>query len=67
MRLEKAINPLLDDNDLVAFSYILATIVEDRLRTVPNVRLTLLRSMYASRLMSKYSFMKISYLNKRSW
>ncbi|KAI0240465.1 Transcription initiation factor TFIID subunit 1 [Lamellibrachia satsuma] len=36
MRLEKAINPLLDDNDLVAFSYILATIVEDRLRTVPN-------------------------------
>ena len=42
MRLEKAINPLLDDNDLVAFSYILATIVEDRLRTVPNVRTVVL-------------------------
>ena len=40
MRLEKAINPLLDDNDLVAFSYILATVIEDRLKTLENVRLT---------------------------
>ena len=37
MRLEKAINPLLDDNDLVAFSFILASIVNDRLKTVENV------------------------------
>ena len=37
MRLEKAINPLLDDNDLVAFSYILATVVEDRLKVIEGV------------------------------
>merc|ERR1712150_209086 len=36
MRLEKAINPLLDDNDLVAFSYILKTVIEDRLKTIDN-------------------------------
>ena len=33
MRLEKAINPLLDD-DIVAFSYILTTIIEDRMKIV---------------------------------
>lgn len=37
MRLEKAINPLLDDDDLVAFSFILSNIVEERLKTVENV------------------------------
>ena len=37
MRLEKAINPLLDDNDLVAFSFILASVVNDRLKTVEGV------------------------------
>ena len=36
MRLEKAINPLLDDNDQVAFSFILAQIV-DKLKSVENV------------------------------
>ena len=38
MRLEKAINPLLDDDDIVGFSFILTTIVNDRLRTVEGVR-----------------------------
>lgn len=28
MRLEKAINPLLDDNDVVAFNYMLLTAVD---------------------------------------
>ena len=37
MKLEKAINPLLDDNDIVAFSYILETIVEQRLKHVEGV------------------------------
>ena len=37
MRLEKAINPLLDDNDQVALSYILATVTEDRLKVLDNV------------------------------
>lgn len=36
MRLEKAINPLLDDNDQVAFSYILETIVTQRLKSIPE-------------------------------
>ncbi|KAK2151093.1 hypothetical protein LSH36_376g04026 [Paralvinella palmiformis] len=36
MRLEKAINPLLDDNDQVALSYILATVTEDRLKVLDN-------------------------------
>ncbi|XP_041357029.1 transcription initiation factor TFIID subunit 1-like isoform X3 [Gigantopelta aegis] len=35
MRLEKAINPLLDDNDQVAFSFILAQIV-DKLKSVES-------------------------------
>ncbi|KAJ8667283.1 hypothetical protein QAD02_008945 [Eretmocerus hayati] len=34
MRLEKAINPLLDDNDQVALSYILTTVVNDKLRSM---------------------------------
>ncbi|XP_067949949.1 transcription initiation factor TFIID subunit 1-like [Watersipora subatra] len=38
MRLEKAINPLLDDDDLVAFSYVLENIVENHLHSMPNVR-----------------------------
>ncbi|XP_064482007.1 transcription initiation factor TFIID subunit 1-like isoform X2 [Ornithodoros turicata] len=36
MRLEKAINPLLDDNDQVAFSYILEGIVCDHLKSIPE-------------------------------
>ncbi|CAG2164848.1 unnamed protein product [Oppiella nova] len=36
MRIEKAINPLLDDNDQVAFSYILENIVNQRLKTIPE-------------------------------
>ncbi|XP_014237505.1 transcription initiation factor TFIID subunit 1 [Trichogramma pretiosum] len=32
MRLEKAINPLLDDNDQVALSFILNTVINDRLK-----------------------------------
>ena len=42
MRLEKAINPLLDDNDLVALSYIFANIVTDRLKHVEAVSTLLL-------------------------
>ena len=34
MRLEKAINPLLDDDDMVALSFIFTTVVEDRLMKV---------------------------------
>ncbi len=37
MRLEKAINPLLDDNDLVALQFILKNLVVDRLKTIENV------------------------------
>lgn len=36
MRLEKAINPLLDDNDQVALSFIFDSIVSDKLKTVPE-------------------------------
>ncbi|XP_035205757.1 transcription initiation factor TFIID subunit 1-like isoform X1 [Stegodyphus dumicola] len=36
MRLEKAINPLLDDNDQVAFSFILETIVAQDLKAIPE-------------------------------
>lgn len=36
MRLEKAINPLLDDDDQVAFSYILESIVSQKLRSIPE-------------------------------
>lgn len=38
MRLEKAINPLLDDNDIVAFSYVLENIIVNRLKTIDKVR-----------------------------
>ena len=41
MRLEKAINPLLDDNDQVALSFILENIV-GQIKAVENVSLTLL-------------------------
>lgn len=34
MRLEKAINPLLDDNDQVALSYILNTVINDKLKNM---------------------------------
>ena len=34
MRLEKAINPLLDDDDMVALSFIFTTVIEDRLMKV---------------------------------
>ena len=37
MRLEKTINPLLDDNDQVAFSFILEEIINLRLKTIENV------------------------------
>ena len=36
--LEKAINPLLDDNDQVAFDYILDTVLEDKLKASHNSR-----------------------------
>ena len=38
MRLEKAINPLLDDNDLVALNFIFKTVIVERMKTVENVR-----------------------------
>lgn len=34
MRLEKAINPLLDDDDMVALSFIFTTVIEDRLMKI---------------------------------
>lgn len=34
MRLEKAINPLLDDNDQVALTYILDNVVNTKLKTM---------------------------------
>jgi len=37
MRLETAINPLLNDNDQVSFSYLLENIVENHLKTIDNV------------------------------
>ena len=37
MRLEKAINPLLDDNDQVAFSFILENIIA-QMKAIENVR-----------------------------
>ena len=36
MRLEKAINPLLDDDDQVAFSYVLDSIVNGKLKLLPE-------------------------------
>lgn len=39
MRLEKAINPLLDDDDQVAFSFILDNIVTQKMMAVPDVSL----------------------------
>lgn len=36
MRLEKAINPLLDDNDQVAFSFVLESIVNGKLKSLPE-------------------------------
>ena len=38
MRLEKAINPLLDDDDLVSFSYLLEAVVE-KMKAVEGVGL----------------------------
>lgn len=40
VRLEKAINPLLDDDDQVAFSFILDNIVTQKMMVVPDVSLT---------------------------
>lgn len=34
MRLEKAINPLLDDNDQVALTFILDNVVNNKLKTM---------------------------------
>lgn len=39
VRLEKAINPLLDDDDQVAFSFILDNIVTQKMMVVPDVSL----------------------------
>jgi len=39
MRLEKAINPLLDDNDLVALSYVFQNIVTERIKTTEGSRI----------------------------
>lgn len=36
MRLEKAINPLLDDDDQVAFSYVLDNIINGKLKPLPE-------------------------------
>ena len=37
MKCEKAINPLLDDNDAVAFAYILDMIMEAKIKKVEHV------------------------------
>uniref|UniRef100_A0A8C0GQZ1 Transcription initiation factor TFIID subunit 1 n=1 Tax=Chelonoidis abingdonii TaxID=106734 RepID=A0A8C0GQZ1_CHEAB len=52
-RLEKAINPLLDDDDQVAFSFILDNIVTQKMMVVPDVLLN-----------SKKPSTKIAYLAK---
>jgi len=39
MRLEKAINPLLDDDDQVAFSFILDNVITQKMMAVPDVSL----------------------------
>lgn len=36
MRLEKAINPLLDDDDQVAFSYVFETVINEKIKTLPE-------------------------------
>ena len=36
MRLEKAINPLLDDDDQVAFSYVLDSVINGKLKPLPE-------------------------------
>uniref|UniRef100_T1IVK3 Transcription initiation factor TFIID subunit 1 n=1 Tax=Strigamia maritima TaxID=126957 RepID=T1IVK3_STRMM len=36
MRLEKAINPLLDDNDQVALSFLFEHVVRNKLKTIPD-------------------------------
>ena len=45
MRLEKAINPLLDDNDQVALSFILENIV-GQIKAVENVSQDCLKLIY---------------------
>ena len=37
MKCEKAINPLLDDNDAVAFAYILTMIMDQHVKKVEHV------------------------------
>ena len=44
MRLEKAINPLLDDNDQVALSYIFESITQ-KMKAVENVSCSVLVQM----------------------
>ncbi len=46
VRLEKAINPLLDDDDQVAFSFILDNIVTQKMMVVPDVSHTFLPFSY---------------------
>lgn len=46
MRLEKAINPLLDDNDQVAFSFILENIIA-QMKAIENVRAELVEFLCA--------------------
>lgn len=46
MRLEKAINPLLDDDDQVAFSFILDNIATQKMMVVPDVSQLFLTSYF---------------------
>lgn len=54
MRLEKAINPLLDDNDQVAFSFILDTIL-NQIKSVENVS-TNTTATFLTHLIGKINF-----------
>ena len=37
MKLEKLIDPLLDDDDMVSLAFIITSIIEDRLKVVDGV------------------------------
>ena len=64
MRLEKAINPLLDDDDQVALSYIILSVIK-RMVTIENVSVSVDRCLcvvglslvYADVWLSDYWFM----------
>jgi hypothetical protein len=57
LKLEKAINPLLDDNSLIAFNYILEKIFEESIITVDN-SLNFLKPVNKSKYKDYYDIIK---------